>query len=288
MLLFRVYQSNAWSKRASSKTAAIKKGVNADYEALYREFTELAELLKSQLSTQQKLLKRINKNMSLGNIKNADKDIADFIPSAGDAKSTIEAIRKLTERVDLQTYLDSGEFARQLIDECSAREVDIVGEDRSYEIFPYRLRINPQEEEVLINGKKAPGLRPAAIADILEKGRTKLLSANFNADRFATELAFAYDNAIIVGAKGKKVVPDGDVYLSTIYKLLAPMGRFRRDYDTQSYAFDVARLYNAAENIVLSDGRKIQFGPSRVNNRAIRILDAYGNELFIATVRFYK
>jgi hypothetical protein len=39
---------------------------------------------------------------------------------------------------------------------------------------------------------------------------------------------------------------------------------------------------------VLTDGRKIQFDPGCVNNRAIRILDAFGNELFIATVRFYK
>jgi hypothetical protein len=259
-----------------------------DYESLYDNFNELAETLKSQLSNQQKLLKRINKSMSLGDVKNTLKDVAAFIPSVEDTKQTTDTLRNLVEGIDSGASLDSGAFAKQLVNECKLRNVDIVGEDRSFEIFPYRLRINPQDEEVLINGKKAPGLRPSAVADFLERGRTKLLSANFNADRFAAELASAYDNAIVVSAKGKKVVPDADIYLNTIYKFLAPMGRFRRDYDAQSYAFDIARLYNAADDIVLSDGRKIQFGPSRANNRAIRILDSFGNELFIATVRFYQ
>jgi hypothetical protein len=259
-----------------------------DYESIYDDFIELAETLKLQLSNQQKLLKRVDKSMSVGYVKNTVKDIAAFIQFSEDTGQTIEAIRKLAEAIDVVSYLESGEFAAQLIKECNDRDVDIVGEDRSYEIFPYRLKINPQDEEVLINGKKAPGLRPAAVADFLEKGKTKLLSANFNADRFAAELASAYDNAIIVGSKGKKTVPDADIYLNTIYKFLAPMGRFRRDYNAQSYAFDIARLYNGAEDITLADGRKIQFGPSRVNNKAIRILDAFGNELFIATVRFYQ
>ncbi|MDR2163654.1 MAG: hypothetical protein LBO70_06930 [Clostridiales Family XIII bacterium] len=259
-----------------------------DYELIYEDFAELAETLKSQLSNQQRLLKRINKGMSSGDIRNTAKDIAAFIPSSDETGQTIDAIRHLVDGIDVTDYLESNDFAKQLIRECKERDVDIVGENRSYEIFPYRLRINPPDGEVLINGKKAPGLRPAAVADFLAKGKAKLLSANFNADKFAAELASAYDNAIIVGAKGKKAVPDADVYLNTIYKFLAPMGRFRRDYDAQSYAFDIARLYNAAEGITLADGRKIQFGPSRVNNRAIRILDAFGNELFIATVRFYK
>jgi hypothetical protein len=265
-----------------------RKESEVNYESIYDEFIELAETLKSQLSNQQKLLKRINKSMSVGDIRNTGKDITAFIPSAGDTVRTIEAIRALAEGIDISAYLESGEFAEQLIKECNDRDVDIVGEDRSYEIFPYRLRINPQDEEVLINGKKSPGIRPAAVADVLEKGRAKLLSASFNAERFAAELASAYDNSILVKAKGKKAVPDADVYLNSIYKFLAPMGRFRRDYDAQSYAFDIARLYNVAEDVILADGRKIQFGPSRVNNRAIRILDAFGNELFIATVRFYQ
>jgi len=259
-----------------------------DYELFYSDYIKLTEQLQSLLANQKKLLKRIDKSMSLGDIKNTGKDIQALSAYAAEAASGIHEISRLHAGADMAEYLASGDFAKALVAECNTRGIDIVGEENAYEIFPYRLKINPQEEEALINGKKAPGLRPVAVTDVLEKGRAKLLSANFNAALFAAELAAAYDLSIIAGAKGKKkIVPDADVYLNTIYKYMTPMRRSRKDYDAQSFAFDIARLYGA-EDVALADGRKIQFGPSRINNRAIRILDAFGNELFIATVRFYR
>jgi hypothetical protein len=258
-----------------------------DYEVLYLEYAAVADKLKTQLAQQQKLLKRINKSMEFGDIKSAGKDIDSLSASSLESAGTIREIAAVHDGADMSSYLNSGDFALQLVEACRSRGIDIIGDDNNYEIFPYRLRIMAADEDVLINGKKAPGLRPAAVADFLEKGRAKLLAANFNADKFAAELAAAYDIAIVSGSRGKKSAPDADVYLNTLYKYLVPMARFRRDYGAQSFAFDIARLYST-ENIALSDGRKIQFGPSRNNNRAVRILDTYGQEFFIATVRFYK
>jgi hypothetical protein len=65
------------------------------------------------------------------------------------------------------------------------------------------------------------------------------------------------------------------------------MSRFRKDYDMQSYAFDLARLYTA-DSDEAGDGRRFQFGPSRNNNKAIRIIDAAGNEQFLVTIRFFS
>ena len=65
------------------------------------------------------------------------------------------------------------------------------------------------------------------------------------------------------------------------------MRRFRREYDVQAYALDLARLYTAKSNEA-GDGRRFQFGPSRNNIKAIRIVDASGNEQFLATIRFYS
>ena len=75
-------------------------------------------------------------------------------------------------------------------------------------------------------------------------------------------------------------------YLTNIYKVLAPMSRFRKDYDQNNFAFDVARLY-ASDVEETKTGRKFQFGPSRNNEKAIRILDKEGKEQFLATIRFY-
>ena len=258
-----------------------------DYEVLLTEYTAAHEQLKTCLAGQQKLLKRMEKSMGLGDLKNAEKDTALLGALAGDAIRMIETIAKIEDGVDMGAFLESGDFAAQLMDACEARGIDIIGEEGSYEIFPYRLKVNPSDEEVLINGKKPPGLRPASIAALLETGRNKLLAANFNPEKFAAELAAAYDIAIVHAAKGKTPKKDADVYLSTIYKYLTPMSRFRKDYGVQSFAFDIARLYSAG-NVCLIDGRRLQFGPSRNNNRAIRILDKYGKEYFLATVRFFE
>ena len=109
------------------------------------------------------------------------------------------------------------------------------------------------------------------------------MKASFNAQAFVNELADAYDLAVL---KLKKA-PDADIYLTSLYKFLAPMGRFRKEYDQQSFAFDIARLY-ASDVETTKNGRCFQFGPSRNNNKALRILDSEGHEQFLATIRFYN
>ena len=258
-----------------------------EFEVLLTEYKAAHEQLKACLTQQQKLLKRMEKSMDTGDLKSTEKDTVVLDSLAKDAIQMIAAIAEIENSVNMGAFLESGDFAAQLVDECGSRGIDIIGEEWSYEIFPYRLKINASEEEVTINGKKTPGLRPAFIAALLDTGRNKLLAANFNPEKFAAELAAAYDIAIIHTAKGKTHKPDADVYLNTLYKYLAPMARFRKDYSMQSYAFDIARLYSAGD-VSLADGRRLQFGPSRNNNRAIRILDAYGKEYFLATVRFFN
>jgi hypothetical protein len=257
-----------------------------NYEQLLEDYNQFADQLKSKIATQQKLLKRISGNLSAGDIRAPLRDLALLREAAADCIGTADEAAFLLDAVDLSEYLGSGEFTAQLIDFCKEKDVDIVGEDNNFEVFPYRLKVDPANADLLINGKKAPGLRPLGIAEFLEKGRNKLLAASFNAAKFANELSAAYDLSIYVAGKGKPIAKDGDIHLATIYKYLTPMGRFRKDYDAQSFAFDLARLYDSGETVT-SDERKCQFGPSRDNKKAIRILDRFGNEHFLATIRFY-
>jgi hypothetical protein len=264
-----------------------KKGVFMNYEEFYKEYSELAERLKEQIATQQRLLKRINKSAEKGDLRAAARELPAARAIIADCDRSTAALAERIESADMRAYLESGDFARQLTELCMERRIDIKGEDNTYEVFPYRLKIDPQNGELLINKRKAAGLRPRAIVDLLEKERDKLLSAPFNPAKYAAELAAAYDIAVLVGAKGKKPTPGIDVYLTTIYKFLTPMGRFRREYDMQSYALDVARLYTAGFDEA-GDGRRFQFGPGRNNNKAIRIVDAAGNERFLVTIRFFS
>ena len=64
------------------------------------------------------------------------------------------------------------------------------------------------------------------------------------------------------------------------------MSRFRKDYSQKSFAFDLARLYTSGIEET-KNGRKFQFGPTRDQNKSIRILDQNGNEQFLATICFF-
>jgi hypothetical protein len=258
-----------------------------DYEDFYGEYEATVNSLREQLSAQQKLLKRICKNVENGDLKPTAKDLASASAAAEECVRLTSEVAEKIAGVDMGAYLESGDFARQLVDLCGENGVNIKGEGASYEIFPYRLRIDSQNAEVQVNGRKAIGLRPRAVAAELAKGRARLLAAAFNPAQYASELASAYDVALLATSKGKPVTKDSDIYLTTLYKFLTPMRRFRREYDVQAYAFDLARLY-AAESNESADGRRFQFGPSRNNNKAIRIVDESGNEQFLATIRFYR
>jgi hypothetical protein len=262
-----------------------------DYEEFYGEYAELAGQLGGQIAECQKLLRRVSKNVERGDLRAAARDIPAINEAAASCSRGAGAIAGKIGSADMRGYLESGDFARQLVGLCGERRIDIKGEGNAYEVFPYRLKIDAQGEELLINRRKAAGLRPSVIAGYLEKERDRLLAAPFNSAKYAEELAAAYDLALLSSAKDKKYPPAADVYLKTIYRFLTPMSRFRRDYDMQAYAFDLSRLYEAdlAGGIgELEDGRRLQFGPSRDNNKSIRIVDSVGNERFLVTIRFFR
>ena len=257
-----------------------------DYEDFYGEYAAAANTLEEQLSAQLRLLKRISKNIEKGDLKSTVRDLSSAKAAAEECVRLTCGAAERIESVDMADYLESGDFARQLVRSCEENGVNIRGEGSSYEVFPYRLKIDSQNGELLINGRKSPGLRPKSVAAELAKGRARLMAAAFNPAQYAAELAAAYDLALLATSKSKSAAPDADIYLIDLYKFLTPLRRFRREYDVQAYALDLARLYMAESNET-GDGRRFQFGPSRNNRKAIRILDAAGNEQFLATIRFY-
>ncbi|MDR1206244.1 MAG: hypothetical protein LBL26_12345 [Peptococcaceae bacterium] len=258
-----------------------------NYEDFYGEYAAADDALKERISSQQKLLTRIRRNMANGDIKSASRDLPAIQSAASENHRAVSDMVGIIQSADMRAYLESGDFARQLIELCRENGVDIQGEGTTYEVFPYRLKIDAANADLQINGRKAIGLRPRALTAYLAKQRAKLLSAAFNPVQYAAELAAAYDLALLDAAKSKTVAADADIYLATLYKYLTPMRRFRREYNTQAYALDLARLY-AAESNEAGDGRRFQFGPSRDNAKAIRIVDMAGNEHYLATIRFYR
>lgn len=254
-----------------------------DYEGLYQEYQPLEKELKDRISSLQKLYKAMGREMEGGDLKSIDRDITAMQEAVKEQARLLVEIKAKVDGFDRKKYFEDGEFAAQMLAACEDSGVDVKGEYPVYEMFPSKVRIDAENQDLYLDRKKVQCMRPQYFIRTVKDRQDKLMKASFNALTFANELADAYDLALLK----KKKAADADFYLLDLYRILAPMGRFRRDYDQQSYAFDLARLY-ASGIKEIKDGRRFQFGPSRNGNKAIRILDSNGREEYLATIRFYS
>lgn len=254
-----------------------------NYENLYQALQPQEKSAKDSLASLQKLYKAVCRETESGDIKSLARDLSAMADAAAALSSVLEGMRESVGDFDAKAYFESGEFAEQMLAACEEKKVDVRGNFPVYEMFPYRVRLDTENQDIYLDRKKVQCMRPQSFVDLVKSSQERLNRASFNALVFVNELSDAYDMAVL---KLKKH-PESDIYLTSLYKFLAPMSRFRKDYDQQSFAFDLARLY-ASEVEETKSGRKFQFGPSRNNNKAIRILDKDGQEQFLATIRFYE
>lgn len=259
----------------------------ANYEDLVKQIDVCEKELKDKIGTIQKLFKNINKNMDKGDLKSWTRDVGGLISSLQESETVLENMKSMVDDFEVHSYIESGDFADQLVSSCERLGVDVKGDFPNYEMFPFRVRFDIENLDLYIDRKKVQCLRPLAFVQDVKAIQTKMLRASFDPSGFASELANAYDLALLKQNQGKSLVSaSGDIYLKNLYNYLTPMRRFRKDYDQQSFAFDLARLYSSDIHS-LDDGRKFQFGPSRNINKCVRILDKEGREEYLATIRFF-
>ncbi len=254
-----------------------------NYENLYEELQPGEKALKDGLAALQKLYKAVSRERENGDIKSLIRDLDAMSQAAAAVSQTLTGMQETAEAFDTKEYFENGDFAQQMLTSCEENGVDVRGEFPVYEMFPYRVRLDAENQDIYLDRKKVQCVRPQSFVRMVKTGQEKLNRASFNAQTFVSELYDAYSVAILKLNKQ----PGADIYLNSLYKFLAPMSRFRKDYDQQSFAFDLARLY-ASDVEETKGGKKFQFGPSRNNVKAIRILDREGKEQFLATIRFYE
>ncbi len=260
----------------------------ADYEELSKQMLPVEKELKDKISNLQKQFKSLSKSFAQGDLKSWTRDISAM---RGLLREQEELLTSMQEQIDyfaIRTYIEDGDFAEQMLGYCASLGVDVKGDFPTYEMFPFRVRVDAENLDLYLDRKRVQCVRPSAFVQLVKTNRDKLLRASFDPRSFIRELAAAYDLTLLKQNQGKdEPTMAADIYLKNIYNFLTPMRRFRRDYDQQSFAFDLARLY-ASELNTTDDGRQFQFGPSRNINRAIRILDKDGREQYLATIRFFK
>ena len=255
------------------------------YESFLTEIQPAGKQLKDSAAAAVRLQKTLPKNQETGNLAEMGKALDALSEAATQLRSAVDAVAAVLNGFDTRKYFAEGDFARQLLDACAEKGVDVKGEKGVYEMFPYKVRILGDDEhpgEVYIDRKKIPSVRPSYVAETIRAGQAKLYAAPFKETAFMSELAEAYETACLKA--GARI--GSTQALNKIYKCLAPTARARKDYDLQAYAFDLARLYEAGpDSWITKNGTRFTFGTSRDGASGIRVLSRTGVESFISTLR---
>ena len=254
-----------------------------NYEELLNSLLPLEKKVKDALSQAQKQQKTVCKDGESGDIRALRKNIQALSDTLSSAAAAVEQLKAAADDFNTAAYFESGDFERQMLERCAGEGVNVKGESPVYEMFPYRVKIDIENQDIYVDKKKVQCVRPSCFVSMIKAGKAKLDRASFNPEAFASELADAYDLTLL--KSGKKVA--GDVYLLDLYKTMTPMSRSRKEYDLQSFAYDIARLYSSGVTETKT-GRQFQMGPGRNNAKAVRILDRNGKESYQAVIRFYE
>jgi hypothetical protein len=159
------------------------------------------------------------------------------------------------------------------------------------ELFPNRLVINEEAQDITVDKKRISCLRPSYLVSSVRKNQEKMGKASFNEQRFLDDVYTAYEAIIaletVKNTKKNKVITRS-VKLTDIYKKMAPTARAKKDYDMLNFAYDISRVYSLDEKRA-KNGMRMEIDTARgVDKNAIRILDAYGNEYFLTTIKFIE
>ena len=259
-----------------------------NYEDFYQGIQQTEKSLKDKLQQAQRSFKNISRDSEQGNIKKLLKDVEELCGLSAELNELSAKLQNDAQSFDTSDYFESGEFTRQMLEYCQQYGVDIQGEAVTYEMFPFRLRIDTENQDLYVNRKKVQNVRPKRFVQDMKQQIEKYTKAGFNLNQFVNELAAAYDLALkIKNSESPAPRYEIDISLKDIYNCMAPTARARRDYDLQQFAFELSKLYSADE-ILTKNERRYEFGSSRNVNKMIRILDSEGTEQFLATIRFFK
>jgi hypothetical protein len=250
-----------------------------DYREFSGVFAEAEKDVKDKVAAVTKLEKSIKKNEGKGDVRAVIKDAEQLQLVAEELLAKVIDLRSEIASFDYARYFTSGEFAIQLLQACEQKNIDVAGDFPVYEMFPYKIKVDAENQEVWIDRKKTVSMSPECISQTIRDGLDKLDKVKFDANSFINELYSAYCSYNL-----KHTAKSGAVVaIMNIYKEMVPMARFRKDYDQQAFAFDVARLYRNQDTLT-KDGKRVVFSSAR--GTQIRILDENGMELFIGSIAF--
>lgn len=259
------------------------------YEEFLESFLASDKTLKESIKKVAGLEGKMQKDSVKGDVKSLLKNVEALKNAVSSLEEAVSGVSETISSFDYSSYFTSGEFTEDMLMGLKDRKMDTVGEFPVFEVFPTRIRIDAENQEVILGKKKVPTMRPKILVDSAADLVEKLESATFNAQSFAQDLENAYWICVLQEkAKNTGKVSEHLHYVPVLncYKVMVPLARSRKDYDEMAFAFDLARLFNATKkgDFATKSGHTCLFGTGR--GKSVRILDDTGMEQLISTVCF--
>ena len=187
-----------------------------DYEDFYRQFQIKEKNVKDTLKRQQSAYKNISAKAAKGDLKNIAKDMSAMENYLAEQTVYLQELKEAAGSFDSKEYMENGDFAKQMLDCCEKQGVDVKGDFPIYEMFPYKIKIDSENQEINIDRKKMQCVRPEYLAADIKKNREKLMKASFNAYAFLNEIEEVYDMLSDIKGKGEKGRRDQELLLKDI------------------------------------------------------------------------
>jgi hypothetical protein len=202
--------------------------------ALARTESDADAAIKTARSVVSQLAKA-KKAASVGALRELERGLDAAQELAGALRESIRSTR-VGWCFDERPYLESGEYARELIELGRSRGVDLREQDERIVAFPSLVRILPADAAIEIDRKRQRQIRPSHVVEAFRAAQGR--PPRFRADQFLEALLRAY--RLVVAEQGREV--GATVRLLDVYRILTVLPGSASAYSRQEFARDVYLL----------------------------------------------
>ena len=157
-------------------------------DALARTEADTDAALKSATALASQL-KRAKKAASVGSLRDLERALEGAEELAGTLRDSVRTART-GWRFDDRAYLDSGEFAQELLAAAQAAGVRVVEQEDRLVSYPSLVRILPADAAIEIDRRRLRSIRPSVVVESLKRAQTRPL--RFRPATFLETLFRAY------------------------------------------------------------------------------------------------
>lgn len=249
---------------------------------------ELREERRSLSETQRQLrtlAKRLDDGLTAGNKEQILTALGKLEEVLERYRAVVGELARAIPALDVEAYLRE-EFHQDFVRACAELDLRLKGDYPEYEVFPLKIRVQPERQAVLVQERVCRGVRARAVAGEVQAQLRKLHASAFNPAQFLTGLARAYDllAARQAAEKGARAASP-DLSLVQVYETLTLLPQNRRHYSKQLFAFDLHRLLKSGQ-LTTADGRRLWLGSA--HRRVITVMDEEGREQRFGVIKFYR